>query len=103
MRFGKFLALVCLSLSVLVPSFASGTTFYDLEAKKGWSGYALLPPSWGICSTCTSGGSRLKWSWTPNVSSPSTDGHSTKSYYGGGTSQWGTCCGTTTLSVLSLR
>ena len=48
MRFGKFFAVVCLFLSVLVPSFASGTTFYDLEAKKGWSGYALLPPSWGI-------------------------------------------------------
>jgi hypothetical protein len=40
MSFGKLLAVVCLSLSVLVPSFVSGTTFYDLEAKKGWSGYA---------------------------------------------------------------
>ena len=89
MRVGKLFAIVCLFLSILVPSFASGTTVYNLQSQSGWSGYALLPPSWGICSSCTSTGSRLKWSWTPKVSSPSMDGISTKSVYGGGTTQWG--------------
>ena len=68
-------------------STSSGKTFYSLQKGSGWTGYALVPPSWGICSTCTSSGSQLKWSWTPNISSPSKDGISTKTVYGGGT-QW---------------
>ena len=66
-----------------------GTTFYGLERQKGWSGYALLPPGWGICSTCSSAGPELIWSWTPTMSSPSLDGQSTQSAYGGGSVQWG--------------
>jgi len=66
----------------------SGKTFYNLQSSKGWTGYALLPPSFGICSSCTSTGSKAKWSWVQNVSSPSMDGKSTKSTYGGGTVQW---------------
>ena len=64
-------------------------TFSDLQSQTGWSSYALLAPSWGICSTCTSTGSQLSWSWTQNISSPSLDGLSTNSYYGGGTVKWG--------------
>ena len=70
-------------------SSGSGKTFSDLQSRKGWTGYALLPPSFGICSSCTSTGSKTKWSWTQNVASPSMDGKSTKSTYGGGTVQWG--------------
>lgn len=66
----------------------SGKTFDNLQNSSGWKGYALLPPTWGICSTCTSSGPELKWSWTPNISSPSMDGISTKTVYGGGTVQW---------------
>ncbi len=75
-------------LTVTVGS-STGQTFYDIQSGKGWSSYALLPPSWGICSTCTSAGPQLIWSWTPGISSPSMDGKSTKSVYGGGTVQWG--------------
>ena len=89
MSFGKFLSVVCFCLPLSLPSFAASKTFSDLQSKSGWSGYALLPPSWGICSSCSSTGSRLKWSWSPKVSSPSMDGLSTKSYYGAGTDQWG--------------
>lgn len=67
----------------------TGTTFANLQSQKGWSSYALLPPSWGICSTCTSTGSQLSWSWTQGVTSPSMDGLSTSSHYGGGTVKWG--------------
>jgi hypothetical protein len=70
-------------------STPSGTTFSNLQSQKGWASYALLPPSWGICATCTSAGPQLIWSWTPNISSPSLDGLSTKSVYGGGTVKWG--------------
>jgi hypothetical protein len=70
-------------------SSGSGKTFSDLQSRKGWTGYALLPPSFGICSSCTSTGSKTKWSWTQNLASPSMDGKSTKSTYGGGTVQWG--------------
>ncbi len=68
---------------------AAGTTFSNLQSQQGWSGYALLPPSWGICSSCTSTGTQLSWSWTQNVASPSMDGISTRSTYGGGTVKWG--------------
>jgi len=65
-----------------------GKVFSNLQKSGGWTGYALLPPSFGICSSCTSGGSRVKWSWTQGVGSPSMDGISTKSSYNGGSTQW---------------
>lgn len=67
---------------------SAGKTFSDLQHGSGWNGYALLPPNFPICSTCSATGSQAKWSWTPNVSSPSMDGMSTKTTYGGGTTQW---------------
>src|SRR5215831_4852295 len=76
-----------LTLKVTVPSGSSGSgttpskTFYGLENQKGWSGYALLPPSWGICSSCSSSGPELAWSWNPTMNSPSLDGQSTQSAY----------------------
>jgi hypothetical protein len=62
--------------------------FSDLQNSVGWTGYALLPPMFPICSTCSSTGNQAKWSWTQNVSSPSMDGKTTKSTYGGGSTQW---------------
>lgn len=70
-------------------SSGGGRTVTDLQSQKGWSGYALLPPSWGICGDCTGAGPQLKWSWSQKVSSPSMDSLSTKSVYGGGKVQWG--------------
>lgn len=84
-----FLTITVTSSTATQASSPLGTTFYNLQSQKGWSGYALLPPTWGICSTCSSSGPQLAWSWTQNVSSPSMDGLSTKSVYGGGTVQWG--------------
>ena len=76
------------SVKITVSGTSSGKTFYNLQHGSGWGEYALLPPSWGICSTCSSSGPEAKWSWTPNISSPSLDGISTKTVYGGGTVQW---------------
>ena len=81
-----------LTLTVSSPTSSTSSTaktFTDLESGKGWSSYALLPPSWGICSSCSSSGPELKWSWTQNISSPALDGNATQSTYGGGTAQWG--------------
>lgn len=69
-------------------SSGSGKVFSNLQKSGGWTGYALLPPGFGICSTCTSSGSKVKWSWNQGISSPSTDGISTKSAYNGGSTQW---------------
>jgi hypothetical protein len=70
-------------------SSSGGKTFYNLQHSSGWTGYALLPPGFGICSGCTSSGSQAKWWWNPGVSSPSMDGISTQTSYGGGSTQWG--------------
>lgn len=69
-------------------SGSGGKTFSNLQNSKGWTGYALLPPSFGICGDCTPSGSRAKWAWSPNDSSTSMDGISTKTTYGGGSTQW---------------
>jgi len=70
-----------------VPS-SGGKVFSNLQKSGGWTGYALLPPSYGICSSCVSTGARAKWSWVPGVSSPSIDGIAARAYYGGGSTQW---------------
>src|SRR4029077_16681366 len=60
-----------LTLTVSGSSSGSGKTFSNLQKSGGWTGYALLPPSFGICSSCAPSGSRGKWNWTQNVSSAS--------------------------------
>ncbi len=65
-----------------------GKVFSNLQKSGGWTGYALLPPGFGICSSCTPSGSKVKWNWTQNVSSTSMDGIATKSSYSGGSTQW---------------
>ena len=69
-------------------SSGSGKTFSNLQKSGGWTGYALLPPGFGICSGCSPTGGQAKWSWSPGVSSPSMDGISTKTGYNGGSTQW---------------
>ena len=41
-------------------SSGGGKTFSNLQKSSGWTGYALLPPSFGICGSCTSSGSLAK-------------------------------------------
>src|SRR5215469_9473527 len=68
-------------------STGTGKTFSNLQTSK-WTGYALLPPAFGICGNCTPNGSRVSWSWAAHQTSPSMDGMSTKTTYAGGTTQW---------------
>jgi hypothetical protein len=67
---------------------SNAKVFSNLEKGGGWTGYALLPPGFGICPGCVSNGSQVQWWWNPSVSSPSLDGASTRTYYGGGSTQW---------------
>jgi major membrane immunogen (membrane-anchored lipoprotein) len=63
-----------------------GSTFYSLQTDTaGWTGYALLPPGYGICSSCKSSGPEVTWSWTGGISSPSMSGNATKTTIGGTT------------------
>ncbi|MCU1296025.1 MAG: hypothetical protein JWO91_303 [Acidobacteriaceae bacterium] len=66
-------------------SGGGGRTFANLHAQSGWTGYALLPPGYGICSSCVSTGPQTTWWWDPHVSSPSKSGNATKTNIGGQT------------------
>jgi hypothetical protein len=78
-------------MAILLPvSFAQNTSspyyhkFYDLGSKTTWGpGYALLSPSWAICSTCSSTASNVNWSRSTGIASPAQDGNATKHHIGG--------------------
>src|SRR5258706_10115786 len=85
----KLYFLPILLVALLAPAGFAQTTspyykkFYSLEQQKGWSGYALLSPSWSICSSCSPTGSTVNWARVPGVSSPALNGSSTKHSIGG--------------------
>jgi hypothetical protein len=60
-------------------------TFSNLHLSGGWTGYALLPTSYNICSSCTPNGPQETWSRWTGVSSPSVSGNSTQHNIGGQT------------------
>lgn len=63
----------------------TGSTFSKLQSSKGWTGYALLPPGYGICGSCKPSGPGVTWAMTQGISSPSMSGDSTKYDIGGTT------------------
>jgi hypothetical protein len=84
----SFFALALLLALLLPNAFAQTTSPYyhkitNLQQQKGWNGYALLSPSWSICSSCSPTSSSVNWSRTPGISSPSVSGSSTKHHIGG--------------------
>ena len=85
-----YFPLLLLFLPLFLPTASAQDTsspyyhkFWDLESKKGWSGYALLSPSWAICSSCSSTDDLVNWYRTTGHSSPALDGNSTKHHIGG--------------------
>lgn len=64
---------------------SSAKAFTELQAKAGWKGYGLLPPSYSICSSCSPTGYPLSWSMLQKQTSPSRDGDATKFSIGGHT------------------
>jgi hypothetical protein len=63
----------------------SGGVFTNLHQQAGWTGYALLPPAYAICSSCKPAGPQTTWSMTQKISSPSLSGDSTRMDIGGDT------------------
>src|SRR5581483_6264128 len=61
----------------------SASTFSNLHQKSGWTGYALLPSDYNICSSCTSKGPGTTWSLAQGVVTPSVSGNSTEFTIGG--------------------
>src|SRR5690349_20646376 len=81
--------LVLLIALSLTTAFAQNTSspyyhkFYDLHKKSWGPGYALLAPSWGICSSCSSTSGSVNWYRNTGVTSPSVSGSSARHHIGG--------------------
>jgi hypothetical protein len=67
------------------PSQPNTQAFSNLQRNAGWAGYALLPSSYAICSTCAATGPQVTWSMTQGISSPSLSGSSARFDIGGQT------------------
>jgi hypothetical protein len=61
-----------------------GGTFTNLHSKGGWTGYALLPPWYGICYSCNPSGPGTTWGFTQGVSGNyNMSGNSSQMFVGG--------------------
>src|SRR2546421_3398272 len=64
---------------------SSGTTFADLQRSTWWNGYALLPSSYDICTTCTPAGPLATWATTQGIKSPALSSGGSMKFDIGGT------------------
>jgi hypothetical protein len=72
-------------VTITVGGGSTSGVFANLHQQAGWTGYALLPSLYNICSSCKSTGPEVTWSMTQNISSPSLSGHSSLMNIGGQT------------------
>src|SRR5215468_4000367 len=78
---------LCLALLLSLTSNAfSQKTVFNLQSQKGWQGFALMPSKYLICSTCSPTGTKINWSRSPGVSSPSLSGNAAQHSIDGTTS-----------------
>jgi hypothetical protein len=66
-----------------VPTGTSAGVFANLQSDSHWNGYTLMPPYYGICSSCTPSGPAITYSTKQGISSPSLSGSSMKFSIGG--------------------
>ena len=59
--------------------------FSNIQNWAGWNGYILLPPGYGICSSCSPNGPQTTWWTKQGVSSPSLSGKAMEFNIGGAT------------------
>jgi len=89
MKVHRTLLLCLMALSIPTALSAQNTSspyyhkFTNLQQKSWGPGYALLAPSWGICSTCSSTSKSVNWYRKTAVSSPSVSGSSSVHHIGG--------------------
>ena len=62
-----------------------GGTFSNLQSSTWWNGYALLPPSYNICDTCTPSGPLATWATTQGIKSPAMSSGGSMKFDIGGT------------------
>ena len=62
-----------------------GGTFSNLQSSSWWNGYALLPPSYNICNTCTPSGPLATWGTTQGIKSPALSSGGSMKFDIGGT------------------
>jgi hypothetical protein len=85
----KVYILAFLTFAIFSPSALTQSTstyynkIYNLQNQKGWQSYALLAPSWGICTSCSPTGSTVNWYRSVPISSPSLSGKAAKHHIGG--------------------
>jgi hypothetical protein len=72
-------------VTITVGGSSTSGVFTNLQGQKGWTGYALLPPLYNICTSCSPSGPQATWSMTQNISSPSLSGNSSLMDIGGET------------------
>jgi hypothetical protein len=72
-------------VTITVGGSSTSGVFTNLHEQQGWTGYALLPPLYNICNSCTPSGPQATWSMTQNISSPSLSGNSSLMDIGGET------------------
>jgi major membrane immunogen (membrane-anchored lipoprotein) len=70
-------------VAITVGPGGSSSQFVNLHQQSGWTGYALLPPLYNICSGCVPGGPQTTWSMVQGVSSPALTGNSARMDVGG--------------------
>jgi hypothetical protein len=70
---------------ITVGSVGRSGAFANLHEQSGWTGYALIPPLYSICSSCVPTGPQAIWSMTHGVSSPALSGNSARMDVGGQT------------------
>jgi hypothetical protein len=72
-------------VAVTVGSISTSGTFANLHQQTGWTGYALLPPLYNICSSCVPSGPQTTWTVAKGISSPALKGNSARVDIGGQT------------------
>lgn len=72
-------------VTISVGGSSTSGTFTNLHQEAGWTGYALLPSAYNICTTCVPSGPQTTWAMTQKISSPSLSGNSSRMDIGGQT------------------
>jgi hypothetical protein len=72
-------------IGLTVGSGGPSGQFANLHQQSGWTGYALLPPLYNICSVCIPAGPQTTWAMVQGVGSPALSGSSSRMDVGGQT------------------
>jgi hypothetical protein len=65
------------------PTPAGTNTFTDIQSGPGWNGYALLPPAYHICESCSPVGPEATWSTEQGITLPALSGNAMRFNLGG--------------------